>query len=50
MLMSTDLTLPVNQWTPLTTNNYDGTGSFSYTVTGAVTSGQPQQFYRLQTQ
>jgi len=50
VLTTTNLALPVNQWTPLTTNNYDGTGSFSYTVTGALTSGLPQQFYRLQTQ
>jgi len=50
VLTSTNLTVPFSQWTPLTTNNYSGTGSFSYTVTGAVTSGKPQQFYRLLTQ
>lgn len=50
VLTSTNLAVPVSQWTPLTTNNYSGTGSFSYTVTGAITSGKPQQFYRLLTQ
>lgn len=50
ILTSTNLTLPVAQWTPLVTNNFDGTGSYSFTNSGALSSGQPQQFYRLQTQ
>ncbi len=50
VLSTTDLTLPVAQWTIVTTGNYDGSGNFSYTVTGALNSGQPQQFYLLQGQ
>jgi len=50
VLTATNLAVPFSQWTPLTTNNYDVNGSFSYTVIGAVTSGKPQQFYRLLTQ
>lgn len=29
--VSTNLTLPFNQWTPLTTNPFDGTGGFNFT-------------------
>jgi autotransporter-associated beta strand protein len=48
VLTSTDLTVPLASWTVVTTGNYDGSGNFSYTVSGALSSGQPQQFYILQ--
>ena len=47
VLTSTDLTLPLASWTTVTTGNFDSFGNYSYTVTGALTSGQPQQFYIL---
>jgi fibronectin-binding autotransporter adhesin len=50
VLSSTDLALPLARWTTVTTGNYDGNGDFNYTVTGATSSGLPQQFYILQGQ
>ena len=50
VLSTTNLTLPLAQWTTITTGNYDGNGNFSYTVTGALSSGVPHQFYILQGQ
>jgi len=40
--------LPLAQWTTVTTGNFDGNGNFNYTVSGTLTSGQPQQFFLLQ--
>ena len=48
-LMSTDLTLPLNQWTPVATNSVSTTGNFTITATNAVNVGAPQQFYLLET-
>jgi autotransporter-associated beta strand protein len=48
VLSSTDLTVPVASWTVETTGNFDGSGNYSYTATGALTSGNPQKFYILQ--
>jgi fibronectin-binding autotransporter adhesin len=48
VLTTTNLLLPLNQWSTLTTGNFDNSGNFTYTVTGALTSGLPQQFYILQ--
>jgi autotransporter-associated beta strand protein len=48
VLSSTDLTLPLASWTVETTGNFDGSGNYSYTVTGALNSGDPQKFYVLQ--
>jgi hypothetical protein len=48
ILTSTDLTLPLAQWSVLTTGNFDSNGDFTYTVTGALSSGQPQQFYLME--
>jgi hypothetical protein len=50
VLSTTNLALPLAQWTTVTTGNYDGNGNFSYTATGALNSGIPQQFYILQGQ
>ena len=47
VLSTTNLTLPLIQWTTVTTGNYDGNGNFNYTVSGALNSGLPQQFYIL---
>jgi autotransporter-associated beta strand protein len=47
VLTSTNLTLPLAQWTTVTTGNFDGNGNFNYTVSGALTSGLKQQFYQL---
>ncbi len=47
VLTSTNLALPLASWTTVTTGSYDGSGNFSYTVSGALSSGQPQQFYIL---
>ncbi|HEY5298222.1 MAG TPA: hypothetical protein VIK59_09865 [Verrucomicrobiae bacterium] len=49
-LMSTDLALPLNLWTPVATNTLDGSGPFSITVTNAVDMTAPQRFYTLQLQ
>lgn len=43
---STNVALPLNQWTPVWTNGLGG-GNFSFTVTNAVNPAFPQRFYRL---
>jgi hypothetical protein len=48
LLMSTNVALPLNQWTPVATNTLIGSGSFTMTCTNAVSAGTPQQFYILQ--
>jgi len=48
VLSTTNLTLPLAQWITVTTGNFDGNGNFSYTVSGALSSGLKQQFYQLQ--
>ena len=50
VLSTTNLTLPLAQWTTVTVGNYDGSGNFTYTVNGALGSGVSQQFYILQGQ
>ena len=47
VLTSTNLTSPLSSWTTGTIGNFDGSGNYSYPVTGALSSGQPQQFYLL---
>jgi hypothetical protein len=46
--MSTDLALPLSQWTPVATNVLSANGNFSITVTNAVSAAIPCQFYILQ--
>jgi fibronectin-binding autotransporter adhesin len=48
VLSSTNLALPLNQWTDLSTNSFQSNGQFS--VTNAINPGIPQQFYLLQVQ
>jgi hypothetical protein len=45
---STNLALPLSQWTPVATNVLSGSGNFTTTVTNANTTAQ--QFFILQTQ
>ncbi|HEV2437775.1 MAG TPA: glycosyl hydrolase family 28 protein [Verrucomicrobiae bacterium] len=46
VLVSTNLALPPNQWTPVTTNVFDAGGNFIFT--NAINADSPQAFYRLQ--
>jgi hypothetical protein len=50
VLMSTNVALPLGQWTPVATNVLTGSGNFTITATNAVSPGASQQFYILQTQ
>ncbi len=50
VLSTTNLTLPLAQWTTVAQGNYDASGNYTYTVTGALNSGLKQQFYILQGQ
>jgi hypothetical protein len=47
VLASTNMALPVCQWTAIATNNFDGAGYFSFT--NGVNPEAPQTFYSLQT-
>ena len=47
VLTSTNVALPLSQWTPLATNLFDGSGNFTFTN---ATTNFPQLFYRLQLQ
>ncbi len=46
VLVSTNIALPLNQWTPVATNVFDASGHFIFT--NAISSNSPQAFYRLQ--
>jgi hypothetical protein len=48
VLASTNLTLPLSQWTPVATNMLDANGDFTIVVTNAVSPNIQQQFYILQ--
>jgi hypothetical protein len=50
VLMSTNLTLPINQWTRVVTNVLGTSGDFTLTATNAVNPNTPEQFYLLQAQ
>jgi hypothetical protein len=51
VLSSTNLALPLAQWTPVATNVPAGNGNFGITVTNAASAGAPaQHFFILQTQ
>jgi autotransporter-associated beta strand protein len=45
VLVSTNVTLPAANWTPVATNVFDGSGNFNFT--NAISAGVPQQFYLL---
>ncbi|HEY4416715.1 MAG TPA: autotransporter-associated beta strand repeat-containing protein [Verrucomicrobiae bacterium] len=44
LLQSTNIALPLSQWTPVLTNSFDSSGSLNLS-TNIVTSGATQQFY-----
>jgi hypothetical protein len=50
VLTSTNLALPLDQWTPAVTNLLTANGNFSVTVSNTVSSEVPARFYVLQTQ
>jgi hypothetical protein len=47
VLMSTNLTLPLSQWTPVATNTLGVSGNFTITATNAVDPKSPQRFFIL---
>jgi hypothetical protein len=50
LLSSTNLELPLSQWSPLATNIPGGNGNFTLTATNAVNPNIPQTFYVIQLQ
>jgi len=46
LLTSTNLALPLAQWTPILTNYFDGAGNFG--CTNSIIPNAPQNFYLLQ--
>ena len=46
VLTSTNLALPLDQWTRIATNQFDGSGHFSFT--NGVPTNPPWAFYLLQ--
>ncbi|HEX3720011.1 MAG TPA: leucine-rich repeat protein [Verrucomicrobiae bacterium] len=50
VLSSTNVALPLTQWTPISTNVLSASGNTAITVTNAVSGSASQQFYILQTQ
>ena len=46
LLNSTNLAVPVSQWTSLTTNRFDGNGNFNFT--NPANASLPQSFYLLE--
>ncbi len=47
VLTTTNLALPLVNWISATNGIFDGAGNFHYTVSGAVGSSVPQQYYLL---
>jgi len=50
LLTSTNMALPLNQWSPVATNFLAANGNFTFTATNAVNPQAAQQFYILQLQ
>ena len=50
VLMTTNLTLSLSQWTPVATNVLNASGNFTITATNAVDSKAPHRFYILKMQ
>jgi hypothetical protein len=48
VLSSTNLSLPLNQWTPVATNVLSASGGFSIEVPNIVSPSNPQRFFILQ--
>ena len=49
LLQSTNVALPLTQWTPALTNSFDGSGNFNLS-TNIVNPSIPHEFYILKTQ
>ena len=49
VLASTNVALPLNQWTPVTTNTLSASGNFTITITNTVSPAVPQRCYILKT-
>ena len=47
VMTSTNVALPITNWSPLVTNNFDAAGGFSFT--NAIAPGEPQRFFRIRT-
>jgi fibronectin-binding autotransporter adhesin len=47
VLTSTNVSLPLTNWTQFGTGSFDGTGAFNFT--GTINPANPQRFYLLQT-
>ena len=47
VLSTTNLLLPISQWTPIATNTWSANGNFSVTLTNVVNPSMPQCFYLL---
>ncbi len=45
VLSSTNIALPLTNWTPILTNQFDSAGNFSFT--NGISPAVPQRFYRL---
>jgi len=50
VLASTNVTLPLAQWTVITTTNFDSSGNLNYTNNGGFSPTTLRRFYVLQTQ
>jgi hypothetical protein len=50
VLITSNLALPLSQWTPIATNVLNAGGNFTITATNAVTNSVSQRFYILETQ
>ena len=50
VLMTTNLSLPLSQWTPVATNILGAGGNFTITATNTVSRTNPHRFYILETQ
>ena len=48
--MTTNLSLPLSQWTPVATNILGAGGNFTITATNTVSRTNPHRFYILETQ
>jgi alpha-tubulin suppressor-like RCC1 family protein len=48
VITSTDITLPPDQWTSVTSNRLSADGNFTIIATNAVIPGVSQQFFRIQ--
>ena len=45
LMASTNIALPISQWTPVATNQFDSSGSFRYT--NAINANLPARYFRI---